>query len=148
MTRLMTVMLATCSLALSPLATVVKAEDPHMKHAEHFMQCAKACVECQLQCDLCFKHCLTLLAEGKKDHARTVQSCVDCADHCKLAATLSSRMSPYAGFACEGCAKSCDDCATLCEKFPDDKHMAACAKSCRDCAKSCREMTKHTMASK
>jgi hypothetical protein len=31
----------------------------------------------------------------------------------------------------------------VCEKFPDDKHMAACAKSCRDCAKACREMIQH-----
>jgi hypothetical protein len=91
---------------------------------------------------MCFKHCTTLLAEGKKDHAKTVQTCADCAECCKLSATLCARSSPYSPAACECCAKCCDDCATACEKFPDDKHMAACAKSCRDCAKSCREMIK------
>ncbi|WP_020473810.1 four-helix bundle copper-binding protein [Zavarzinella formosa] len=148
MTRFLSVLTVAFTLAMSPLAATARAEDHEMKHAEHFMQCAKACVDCQLQCDMCFKHCLMLLTEGKKEHAKTAQNCVDCAEHCKLAGSLSARMSPFASFACEGCAKSCDECATACEKFPDDKHMAACAKSCRDCAKACREMSKHTMASK
>jgi hypothetical protein len=112
-------------------------------HADHFMQCAKACADCQLQCDSCFAHCLGLTAGGKKDHAATTQFCVDCAECCKLAASLSARQSPLAGLACDCCAKCCDKCAEACEKFPGDKHMSDCAKSCRDCAKACREMIKH-----
>lgn len=146
MSRLATVF-AAFSFVLVPAQTV-RADEHEMHHAAHFMACAKACVECQLHCDSCFKHCLAKLTEGNKEHAKTVQSCVDCADHCKLAAALSARMSPYAKFACDGCAKTCDECAAACEKFPDDKHMAACAKSCRDCAKACREMVKHVSADK
>src|SRR2546421_13129168 len=103
--------------------------DPAHDHAGHFMQCAKACADCQLQCDSCFKHCLELLTQGKKEHAKTVQLCADCGECCKLADTLSARQSPLARPACECCATCCDECAAACEKFPDDKHMAQCAKS-------------------
>jgi hypothetical protein len=113
------------------------------EHDEHFMECAKACAECQLQCDSCFKHCLSLLANGKKEHLRTAQLCADCGECCRLAATLAARQSSLAGLACETCAKCCDECAAACEQRPDDKHLAQCAKSCRDCAKACRAMLKH-----
>ena len=141
MYRLMTACVATLTLVAVPARTV-RADEHEMHHAAHFMACAKACAECQLQCDSCYKHCLMMLTEGKKEHAKTVQSCVDCAEFCKTAASLSGRMSHHATFICDGCAKMCDECAMNCEKFPDDKHMAACAKSCRDCAKACREMMK------
>ncbi len=121
--------------------TGVRADHPDAgQHADHFAKCAKICADCQVQCDMCFKHCATLLAKGQKEHEKSMHSCVDSAECCKLAATLSARQSPYAIPACECCAKCCDDCAAACEKFPGDKHMAACAKSCRDCAKSCRDM--------
>jgi hypothetical protein len=117
-------------------------------HAEHFMKCAKACAECQLECDSCFTHCVSLLGEGKKEHAATAQLCADCSACCQLGSSLSARQSPLAGPACEACAKACDICAAACEKLPSDKHMAQCAKSCRDCAKACREMLKHVDSTK
>ena len=118
------------------------AEDKGDHHA-HFAKCAKVCADCQLQCDMCFAHCRSLLAQGQKEHEATMQLCVDCAECCKLAATLSARMSPLSSEACDCCAKCCDKCAESCEKIPNDKHMAECAKSCRDCAKACREMVQH-----
>lgn len=111
-------------------------------HADHFMQCAKVCVECQIACDACFKHCLTMLSKGGKEHAETAQLCADCAECCKLASTLSARQSPLAGPACECCATCCDICAEACEKNFNDEHMVECAKACRDCAESCRNMVK------
>lgn len=113
------------------------------KHHEPFMKCAKACADCQVQCDGCFRHCADLVAKGMVDHVKTLHTCVDCAECCKLAASLSARQSPFAVPACECCAKCCDECAAACEKFPDDNHMADCAKSCRDCAKACRTMIEH-----
>ncbi len=136
----------TAALALAviaPLGQTSRAADEHAEHAAHFMKCAKVCADCQLQCDSCFKHCLMLTAEGKKDHAKSAQLCADCADCCKTCATLCARQSPLTGHMLECCAKCCDDCAAACEKSSDDKKMAACAKSCRDCAKECREMVKH-----
>ena len=120
-----------------------KAEADDHPHSEHFTKCAKACADCQVSCDSCFHHCAVLVAKGDKDHVKTMHTCVDCAECCKLAATLSARSSPFAKHACECCAKCNDECATACEKFKDDKHMAACAKACRDCAKACRAMIKH-----
>jgi hypothetical protein len=113
------------------------------EHHEHFLQCAKACGDCQIACDSCFKHCAKLLEEGKTDHVKTMYACVDCAEFCSLSAKLTARQSPLSTQACEGCAKACDLCAAECEKFKSDKHMTDCAKSCRDCAKSCRTMIEH-----
>ena len=125
---------------LAPLGPYACAED---EHSGHFMKCAKTCADCQLQCDSCFKHCLALLADGKKEHASTAQLCADCGECCKTCSTLCARQSMLARHMLECCAQCCDDCAASCAKFPDDKHMAACAASCRECAKECRELLKH-----
>jgi hypothetical protein len=83
------------------------------------------------------------VAEGHKEHARTVQTCNDCGEFCAMAAKIVGRAGPMAVPACEGCAKACDVCGDACEKFPDDEHMKTCAKACRDCARACRDMIKH-----
>ena len=115
------------------------AEDDHAKTLGF---CATSCSACQLECASCFDQCMTHVANGHKDHAATARLCADCEKCCALVATLCAGNSPLAAHLGEGCAKCCDDCAAACEKFPDDKHMAACAKSCRDCAKSCHDMVK------
>jgi hypothetical protein len=140
---LRTFYLMAATLAIAVVAPVGQSARAQHEHAEHFMRCAKVCADCQLQCDSCFKHCLTLLADGKKEHAKTAQLCADCGECCKTCSTLCARESPLARPMVECCATCCDECAARCEKFPDDKHMAACAKSCRDCAKECRELLKH-----
>jgi hypothetical protein len=111
-------------------------------HAAHFQACAKVCADCSRQCDSCHHHCVHLVANGNKDHVKSMELCVDCGEACRLAAALSGRESRLAGHACECCAKCCDECAEACESFKDDTHMADCAKACRDCAKVCREMVK------
>ena len=59
------------------------------------------------------------------------------------AAQIVSRSGPHSVLICECCAKACDQCATVCEKVPDDKHMKSCAEECRRCEKACRAMIKH-----
>jgi hypothetical protein len=81
------------------------------EHAEHFMKCAKVCADCQVQCDSCFKHCLTRLAEDKKEHAKTAQLCADNSECCKTCSSLCARESPLANPMLECCAKCCDECA-------------------------------------
>ncbi len=125
------------AIAVAPIGQSARAQDTH---TAHFMKCAKVCGDCQLQCASCFKHCLTMLTDGKKGHAKTAQLCADCAECCKTCSTLCARESSLARPMLECCATCCDQCAAACEKTPDDKHMAACAKSCRDCVKDCREM--------
>jgi hypothetical protein len=124
------------SAASQPPAKAVQGGEHH----GHMLACAKVCAECSLQCDSCHHHCVQLVANGAKDHAVSMELCVDCAEACRLASALAGRQSRLASAACECCAKCCDECGTACESFKDDKHMAECAKSCRDCAKACREM--------
>src|SRR5262249_36238578 len=117
--------------------------DGEHKHHEMFSKCAKACADCQRHCDWCFHHCAKLVENGKKEHAKSMNLCLDCGELCSTTARLTGRHSPLSGTVCDACAKACDVCAESCEKVSSDKHMAACAKSCRDCAKECREMIKH-----
>jgi hypothetical protein len=63
-------MAATLAIAVAPLGQSARAQH---EHAEHFTKCAKVCADCGIQCDSCFKHCLTLTADGKKEHAKTAQ---------------------------------------------------------------------------
>ncbi|MBY0524716.1 MAG: four-helix bundle copper-binding protein [Gemmataceae bacterium] len=136
--------LGATAIGLTALPTgLVRAEQGADAQHENMMKCAKMCADCQISCDMCFHHCAELLTKGTKEHAKTMHLCIDCAECCSTASRLVARSSPLAAAACECCAKCNDECAAACEKFKDDKHMAACAKSCRDCAKSCREMIKH-----
>jgi len=131
------------ALVLAVFALLGSSARAQHEHDEHFTKCAKTCADCQLECDSCFKHCLTLLAEGKKEHSKTAQLCADCAECCKTCSTLCARKSPLVRHMLECCEKCCTECATACGKFPEDKHMAECAKSCGECAKECRELLKH-----
>jgi hypothetical protein len=125
---------ASAAIAVTPLA-----ESPY---ASQMLKCASVCSDCQVQCDSCFAYCAKLANEGNKAHAKSMSLCVDCAECCKMCATLCARDSDLCLHACECCAKCCNDCAVACEKFPDDKQMAACAKSCRECVKECNSMAK------
>ncbi len=117
-------------------------------HGSHMIECAKVCANTQVQCDSCFKHCFTLVSEGKHDHALCAQYCLDCADCCKMCESLCARQGPLSSMALDFCAKCCDECALQCEKMPGDAKMADCAKSCRTCAASCRDMAKQLNATK
>ncbi len=57
------------------------AQQPDAHH-EHFVKCAKGCADCQVSCDSCFHHCATLVENGKKEHFKTMNACVDCAEYC------------------------------------------------------------------
>ena len=118
-----------------------KAANPH---AGHDAECAKACANCMQQCESCVRHCANLVAEGKKEHMKTLGTCDDCAEFCTAAARIVSHRGPMMNPMCEACAKACDTCAAACEKYPKDEHMIQCAKACRECARSCREMLKHS----
>jgi uncharacterized protein Yka (UPF0111/DUF47 family) len=112
-------------------------------HAAHFDKCAKACTTCMRECESCAHHCAHLIAQGQKEHLKTLGTCADCADFCTAAARIVSRGGSMAGTICESCAKACDICGKACEDLPNDEHMQRCAKACRDCARECREMIQH-----
>jgi hypothetical protein len=118
-------------------------DDAHSEHDHVFSKCADACNDCQRECDSCATHCAHMLADGKKQHMATLQTCQDCADACTAAARIVSRHGPFSHVICESCAQACDKCAAECEKFKSDEHMARCAQECRKCLKACREMISH-----
>jgi hypothetical protein len=121
-----------------------RADDPQGEHRHHFEACAKACADCARECESCATHCAHLLAQGHKDHQKTLATCRDCAEFCTAAARITSRMGPMSGLICEACAKACDTCGGACDKFSDDAHMKRCAEACKKCAEACRDMLKHT----
>lgn len=112
----------------------------HAAHGEKFESCAKACSDCQRECDSCSTHCADLLEDGKKEHRATLMSCQDCADVCAAASQIVARGGPFADEICKACAEVCAGCAEACEKVPHDEHMKKCAQECRKCEKACRAM--------
>jgi hypothetical protein len=119
------------------------ADEPHHHHATAEMdKCMKECARCAKECASCFQHCVHMVADGKKEHVRTLRTCNDCGDMCAMAGKLVARDGAFMNAMCEACAKACDGCGAECTKFPHDEHMTKCAQACKDCAKACREMVK------
>ncbi|HWG44496.1 MAG TPA: four-helix bundle copper-binding protein [Gemmataceae bacterium] len=136
----------TMALALNTSFAADDKAAGHDHHAQAFDQCAKACGDCARACDSCAHHCAHMLAQGKKEHLKTLQTCQDCASHCSAAACITARKGPFSDLICTACAEACARCGKECEKFPEDAHMKQCAQECRKCEKACREMLKHTGA--
>src|SRR5262249_37263857 len=90
------VALIACLLGSSQLRAVEEKEAMY----EH---CAKVCHDCERACDGCANHCAHLLAEGKKEHLRTLRSCQDCATHCSAAACITARKGLYSDTICKAC---------------------------------------------
>lgn len=123
------------------------AQQPGTKAPPHshgdMDECAKECSACARECESCATHCAKQLEAGKKEHAKTLASCLDCATICNAAASIVARSGPFAVTICKACIDACAMCAKECEKFPDDKHMKDCAELCRKCEKECKEMVAH-----
>ena len=134
-------------MALAALPAIAMAQGdrkaPGSEHHESLRACAAACSDCQRECDTCETHCAQLLMEGNKEHLATLFTCRDCAMICAAAARVVAGHGPFSTLICEGCVTACADCAKMCEKYPNDKHMQVCAAACRTCEKACREMLQH-----
>jgi hypothetical protein len=113
-------------------------------HAAAFEQCAKACDDCARVCDQCSAHCAKLLADGKKEHLKTLQTCQDCATICSAASCVVAKGGPFSDLICTACADACKRCGDECDQHKDDPMMKKCADECRRCEKACRDMLQHT----
>src|SRR5437763_1625087 len=71
-----------------------RAEEKPAAHHEVHEKCAKACFECSRECNSCAHHCAHLLADGKKDHLKTMALCVDCGTICAAAGEVTGRAGP------------------------------------------------------
>lgn len=139
--------LAIAAYATSNASTWADKEGNTNPHGAAYATCAKACGDCQRECDMCSTHCLSLVAKGKAEHARTMQFCQDCAALCATASAIVARMGPLSDTICRSCAEACARCGEACAKFTDDMHMKKCAEECKKCEAACRAMLKHVSAS-
>ena len=99
--------------------------------------CIQACLKCAVACDTCAASCLA--EDDVKMMARCIQTDIDCADMCRLAAALMARESEFAKSFCSLCAKACRACAEECKKHEAD-HCQECANACLACAEECERM--------
>src|SRR5260221_4260170 len=86
--------------AWAAVQTVGGADDKNnagsTAEAEAFDACAKACSDCQRDCDASATHCAELLAKGEHHHLPALMSCRDCADACSAASQIVARQGPFA----------------------------------------------------
>jgi hypothetical protein len=102
--------------------------------------CAKECANCALACDTCIAYCVKMLADGKKDHVKTLQACQDCSAICATSASIVARNGPFSMQICGACRDACKRCGDLCDQMKGDETMIKCAEECRKCEKACIEM--------
>ena len=111
--------LAALAAVLVFLARVpVRADEKPSHHHEMHEKCAKACFDCSRECASCFHHCTHLVADGKKEHTKTLHLCNDCATICAAAGQVAGRAGPLSVTLCDACAKACDTCGEACRSSP------------------------------
>jgi hypothetical protein len=91
-------------------------------------------LNCATQCDICYRACLE-----EKEAAHLIK-CIgldrECADLCRLTASLLVRGAERIDKYLKLCAEVCTACAEECEKHKHD-HCQKCAHLCRSCAEAC-----------
>lgn len=92
--------------------------------------------ECATMCEHCTTACLE--ETEVKMLAQCIRLNTDCADICRLTATLLARGSEHGHHIMMECIEICEACAEECEKFSQLQHCAECAEMCRQCAELCR----------
>lgn len=105
-----------------------------MLHHNH-SELIQTLINCAAACENCATECL-----GEKDVAM-MANCIkldrDCADMCRLAATLLIRESLIGHQFLLLCEKICELCSKECEKHNHSSHCKACAEACKKCAAAC-----------
>lgn len=117
-------------------------KDTHKGHSGHdkiHEECLDACGDCAKACDEAFHHCYTQVAEGKKEHARSLHLVSDCAGFCSLSACMIARHSPLMAHSCDACAQACADTLAETSKF-DSPEMQAVTKALKHCEATCKAM--------
>ena len=102
-----------------------------------YEDCIAECLRCAMACESCASACL------EEQDVKMMAACIkldrDCADICRLAATLMARGSPFANEICVLCAKICKACGQECGTH-EAEHCQQCSKACLACAQACESM--------
>jgi hypothetical protein len=106
-------------------------------------RCIAAADECAQICTVCADACLS---EGNvQSLADCIRLNLDCAEVCRVTATLMTRPShrdaPALRAQLEACIEICRACADECARHADHhEHCRVCAEACRECAEACEAM--------
>ncbi|MEO5675346.1 MAG: four-helix bundle copper-binding protein [Chitinophagales bacterium] len=91
--------------------------------------------QCATACERCFDSCL------RENDISMFAECIrldkECAQVCRLAASLIASGSAYAAEVVDICSDICAGCAGECEKH-DHEHCRICAVACRQCEEACQ----------
>jgi hypothetical protein len=98
---------------------------------------ADACRRCA---DMCIE--ATMHGVGLGADEAQLRPLMDCADLCNTCANFLRRMSRMSWRVGDICGEICEQCAAICERYPEDETMARCARACLDCADACQKMAK------
>ena len=90
---------------------------------------------CAIECSHCAMACLD--EQDVKMLAKCIKLDIDCAEICRLTASLLARGSEHGIHLLRECAEVCDACAEECEKHSHMEHCKHCAEVCRHCAEEC-----------
>jgi hypothetical protein len=94
---------------------------------------------CATECSHCAMACLD------ENEVKMLAGCIklnmDCADVCRMTASLLSRGSEHGIHLLPECAEICDACATECKKHSHMEHCRKCADVCFNCAEECTSVT-------
>ena len=99
--------------------------------------CLQACNDCAAACLQCATACVK--SDDPKSMARCVALDLECAEICRLTASLIALGGEQMKAACSLCAAACDACEAECAKHKMD-HCQKCAQACKRCSDACRSM--------
>jgi hypothetical protein len=108
-----------------------------MNH-ERYQGLINALNNCAAECSQCAMACLD--EEDVNMMRRCIRIDIDCADTCRLTASLLSRESEHGEHLLKECVEICNACAKECEKHTGMEHCRKCAEACRHCAEECGAM--------
>ena len=106
-----------------------------MAHQQN-KQLMDALNNCATECNHCTTACLD--EQDVKMLAKCIKLDLDCAEICRLTASLIARGSEHGKHLLKECGEICNACAQECEKHSHMKHCKRCAEACRVCAQACQ----------
>lgn len=94
--------------------------------------------ECAATCEMCYTACLN--EDDVTMMARCIELDRECADICRLTASILTRDSENKEKYVQLCAEICAACADECGKH-DHEHCRKCSTMCEECAAACRKFS-------
>jgi hypothetical protein len=118
--------------------------EPAGPNGAEALRCIEAAAACAQACTVCADACL-----GEED-VKAMVTCIrldlDCAEVCRVTATLLARPShrdaPALRAQLQACAEMCRACGEECARHGEHgmEHCRICAEACHECAEACDAM--------